>query len=380
MRTAIVCGAGVVFGKETIALELGEGLRASGVDVNFVTSLWGDGAFRKQVHALGFPVHSMRLGFISATLTFDCMRMTADQMWRWPGLLVDYRRLLRSETPRRVIHTNWHHLLLLLPFLKPERDLFWLHEMVPDKPQYRRVFGWLSRRLGCFVPVSQAVAGSLRSIGVAPEKIRVIHNGYKDPVAVGAGRKARKGNTIRIGIAGQMTAGKGHQDLFDAFALIAHKHPAAELNVFGRGQADFERELRARAKTLGIDRRVAWPGYVPERASLYSDVDVFVVPSRAPDALPGVAVEAAFFGLPVVASRCGGLPEIIEDGVTGFLVEPANPQQLAVRLDELLQSAERRRSMGAAARRRATAHFGRGRFVGDFVRLLNGDSASPTIS
>ena len=85
-RIAIVCGAGVLFGKETMALELGEGLRAEGVAVQFVTSLWGDGAFKKALAHRRFETHFMRLGFISVTLTRRCMAMTADQLWRLPGL------------------------------------------------------------------------------------------------------------------------------------------------------------------------------------------------------------------------------------------------------------------------------------------------------
>lgn len=369
MQIAIVCGAGVVFGKETIALELGEGLRASGLDVAYVTSLWGDGQFRKHLHRLGFPAHCMRLGFITVTLRLDCMWWTFDQLWRWPGLVLDYRRFLREVQPTHIIHTNWHHLLLLLPFLDTKRDVFWLHESVPDKPQYRRVFGWLARRLRCFVPVSYAVAETLRQIGIPEAKIQVIHNGYADPVPSGGGRPAHAG--VRVGIAGQMNAHKGHEDLVVAFAQVVGRHPAAELHIFGRGQQEFEDELKRQAERLGIAARVVWRGFVPERITIYQETDILVVPSRGVDALPGVAVEAAFFSLPVVATNRGGLPEIIEDGVTGFLVEAQKPEALAARLDQLLTSPALRASMGAAARRRAETHFSRERFVADITRLLN---------
>ena len=375
MKIVIVAGGGVIFGKETIALELGEGLRASGVDVSFVSSLWrGDGAFGKRLQQLGIPAHFMRLGFISATLRLDCMWWTLDQLRHWPGLLLDFRRFLRREQPPHIIHTNWHHLLLLLPLLDARRDVFWLHESVPDKPQYRRVFGWLARRLRCFVPVSYAVAETLRQIGIPEAKIQVIHNGYADPVPSGGGRPAHAG--VRVGIAGQMNAYKGHEDLVEAFARVAAKHPAAELHIFGRGQPAFEAELKRRVERLGIAARVVWRGYVPERVTIYQEADILVVPSRGVDALPGVAVEAAFFSLPVVATNRGGLPEIIEDGVTGFLVEAQKPEALAARLDQLLTSPTLRASMGAAARRRVETHFSRERFVTDITRLLNGVPSS----
>lgn len=173
-----------------------------------------------------------------------------------------------------------------------------------------------------------------------------------------------------------MNAYKGHEDLVEAFARVAAKHPAAELHIFGRGQPAFEAELKRRVERLGIAARVVWRGYVPERVTIYQEADILVVPSRGVDALPGVAVEAAFFSLPVVATNRGGLPEIIEDGVTGFLVEAQKPEALAARLDQLLTSPTLRASMGAAARRRVETHFSRERFVTDITRLLNGVPSS----
>ena len=179
----IVCGGGYVSGKEVMTLELGEGLARNGESVCFITSFWNNGDFLNRLKLSGLPTQILHLGFISASLTAECLRMTAEQIWHLPGLLWGYARVLRLLNPRKVVHTNWHHVLLLLPFLRPHRDLYWLHEFVPDLPQYRRVFGWFARSLNCFVCVSQAVAGSLRQLGIDEAKIRVIHNGITDPVS-----------------------------------------------------------------------------------------------------------------------------------------------------------------------------------------------------
>jgi glycosyltransferase involved in cell wall biosynthesis len=84
-----------------------------------------------------------------------------------------------------------------------------------------------------------------------------------------------------------------------------------------------------------------------------------------------VAIEAAFFGLPVIASRSGGLLEIVQHSVTGFLVEPGHPAELAASLDELLGDAEMRRRMGAAAAQHARTYFSQERFVAEFLRLMS---------
>ncbi len=353
-----------------MALELGRGLRDAGNEISYVTSLWGDVKYRSLLQELGFRVTSVRIGFISATLTLECLRMTADQLLRVPGLWLNYRRFLRRETPDQIIHTNWHHLLILWPFLKPGRDWFWLHEMIPDKPQYRRVFGALSRRLRGFVPVSQAVKESLLRIGIPEDKIQVIHNGLANPVPVG-GVPPKDWNGVRIGIAGQVAPWKGHQDLLEAFALIASKHPDSELHVFGDGSADFTAELKRRAEALKLSARLVWHGFVADRSEIYGHIDLCIVPSRTPDPLPTAAIEAAFFGLPVIASRMGGLPEIVQQAITGFLVDPSNPSELADCLDELLGDASLRHRMGAAATQHARRHFSRDRFVAEFVSLMS---------
>lgn len=353
-----------------MSLELAEGLCEHGRPVVCVTSRWGNGDFAARLQALGIPSYRMRLGFISATLSWDCLRMTADQMCRWPGLLWDYARFLREARPQRVVHTNWHHLLLLRMFLRPARDVFWLHEVIPDKPQYVRVFGWLAKRLRCFIAVSRAVAESMRQIGIPDDKIQVIHNGLSDPAA-GLPQGVVRGGEINIGIVGQVGVWKGHEDLVEAFALITEGHPAARLHIFGPDDREFAHHLKRRAAALGIAARLVWHGFVGDRARIYSAMDICVVPSRAADPLPTTAIEAAFFGLPVLATRRGGLPEIIEDCVTGYLVEAERPQELAARLGDLLQSAELREKMGSAARARARQYFSRERFVGDFFRLLS---------
>jgi glycosyltransferase involved in cell wall biosynthesis len=371
MRTAIVCGGPPMGGKEMMALELGEGLRSEVDDVEFVTSHWTNGDFLSHLRAMGFRAHMVWFGFISATLSLKCVYMTVHQLSRWPHLLAGYRRFLQRAAPEKVIHTNWQSLLMILPYVQPRRDLFWLHEVVPNKPQYRWVFGWFARRLGCFVPVSHAVADSLRRIGIPEEKIRVIHNGLVDPVP--DPRTTRHAvNGLRIGIAGRIGEYKGHDDLLEAFGLLRAKHATVELHIFGTGTPEYESKLKRRAEELGVSSRVVWHGFVTDRAKIYPAVDIVAVPSRCYDSLPTVAIEAAFFGLPVVGTVRGGLPEIIVDGVTGCLTEAENPQQLAVRLDELLGNVELRKRMGTAARQRAETHFSRKRFVSEFVQLLSG--------
>ena len=86
VKVAIVCGGGIVSGKEIMALELAKGLRDTGCEVEVVTSFWGNREFLRRLQDENLRAHIMRLGFISATLNLECLRMTAHQMLFWPGL------------------------------------------------------------------------------------------------------------------------------------------------------------------------------------------------------------------------------------------------------------------------------------------------------
>lgn len=369
----IICGAGIVSGKEVMALELAEGLAQRGETVSFITSFWNNGDFPERLKRVGLPAYILPMGFISATLTKECLRMTLEQIRRWPGLLWGYSQLIRRLRPRRVIHTNWQHLLLLHPFLRPGRDFYWLHDAVPDRPQYRRVFRRFERRMGAFVCVSRAVALSLRNIGISDAKTLVIHNGITDP-AGSANSALLPSKSFRIGIVGQVGPWKGHDDLLEAFALVRRTHAAVELHIFGNGDPKYKNDLTQRSIDLRVAEYVKWHDFVPDRRNIYHSLDVCVMPSRTMEPFGLAAIEAGFFGIPTIVTRRGGLPEIIEHEVNGLLVEAERPAEIADALSRLIEQPALRRLLGTNARQRAVQHFGRERFLGNFLALLNSES------
>src|SRR5205809_945023 len=104
----IVCGAGMVSGKEIVSLSLARGLRDAGWKPTFVTSRWNDGDFIGRLESSGFPYELLRLGFISASFRPRPLLKTLDQMRYWPALAHGYIRFVAETAPRAVIHTNWH--------------------------------------------------------------------------------------------------------------------------------------------------------------------------------------------------------------------------------------------------------------------------------
>ena len=365
----IVCAAGIVSGKEIMTLELGRGLKAKGQPVHVLTSVWSDESFPSRLEEIGLPFDRLPLGFISLTLTWQCLNWTYGQLVRWPELLRDYGALLKTQKPQTVIHTNWHHLLLLYPFLRVDRDWFWVHDVIPHKPQYKKLFQMLSRRLQHFVPVSHAVAASLRNLGIPDQKVRVIHNGLTDPAA-GTERVASTDGIVKLGIVGQIGPWKGHEDLLEAFGQIVERFPKIELHIFGNKGSDYESQLRRQIAELGVTDRVIWHGFLKERAEIFRSLDILAIPSRVEESFGLVAAEAGFFALPLVATKQGGVPEIISDGITGILVQASDPPALAAGIERLLVDPNLRSSMGLNARKRMLSHFSIERFTGDFLLLL----------
>jgi glycosyltransferase involved in cell wall biosynthesis len=155
---------------------------------------------------------------------------------------------------------------------------------------------------------------------------------------------------------GRLDHRKAHRLLVEALALLRARGIEARAVVVGEGP---ERSaLERQADDLGVRDRLSLPGAVgqDEIDSWFAAADVFCLPSLA-EGLPVVLMEAMACGLPVVAPRLMGIPELVEDSVSGVLVTPARADELADALERLLANGELRRSLGAAGRERVVAEF-----------------------
>jgi D-inositol-3-phosphate glycosyltransferase len=146
--------------------------------------------------------------------------------------------------------------------------------------------------------------------------------------------------------AGRLVRWKGVEYLLDALPLL--RTPGLTLWIAGSGP--YQPDLEAQAARLGLGARVRFLGNVPtpQLKALYHAADLLVATSFLNETFGIALCEAMASGLPVVASRFGGFPEVLEDGVTGYLVRPQDPADLAAGIDRLLADPERRAAMGAA--------------------------------
>jgi glycosyltransferase involved in cell wall biosynthesis len=176
-----------------------------------------------------------------------------------------------------------------------------------------------------------------------------------------------------IGWIGRMTAVKRPDDVLRAVRLVHDHGIDATLCMVGDGP---ERErVEQLAHRLGIIRDCLFPGYQESIGPFFGAFDVFVLPS-ANEGTPVTAIEALASGCPVVATRVGGVPDVVRDGKDGFLVEPGDVMGLAERLVRLAADPGLRDRLGEAGRERVVPRYRVERLIGDvdglYRRLLEG--------
>lgn len=157
-----------------------------------------------------------------------------------------------------------------------------------------------------------------------------------------------------LGTAARLVPVKGLDRLLEAMRRVAERSPQARLLVLGDGP--LRASLEAQAAALGLGRRVWFPGHQADISRWLRAMDVFVLPSLA-EGLPMSLLEAMAAGRPVVASRVGGIPEVVRDGVEGRLVPPGDVTALADACLAYLRDPSAREAVGACARARVAEAY-----------------------
>ncbi len=233
-----------------------------------------------------------------------------------------------------------------------------------------RVAGWFTTTFFC---LTDDMAAAVRHSRIVPDrKIRVIFNGidtsqFLVPCDTESIRKLLgiPDDAPIIGTVGRLTEVKRQDVLLRGFAKARTKFPAAHLLILGDGP--LRKELEDLAAELGIGSSVHFAGYQSPTAPFIQAMNVFALTSRS-EGMPQAALEASVCGVPAVASRVGGLPELIDDGKSGILFPVGDDDALASALGKLLAEPATARQMGQAAKDRAISKFDISRMAGDYHR------------
>jgi len=223
--------------------------------------------------------------------------------------------------------------------------------------------------------VSEPVAARHGEYLAWRRRFEIIPNGVPDAARSDAQRSAVRrelgiGDAAVVFLAvGNARPEKAFEDLLDAAAALASRHAgAAGFRVLVAGKmsdSPYCRDLLARRSRLGLEGVVEFLGFRSDTAALYSAADVFVLSSRS-EGLPMVLLEAMTAGLPVAATRVGGVPSAVP-AEAGLLVDPASPDDLADAMATLADDADLRARLGAEARRTALQRHGVDAMVDRYV-------------
>lgn len=318
-----------------------EGLAARGID-NLLACPTGSDSARQQ--PAGVRVVPMKMGGDGD-----------------PGMVLRLASLIRAEKPDLVhLHSRrgadtWGGLAAKLagvPCVLSRRV---------DNPESRLAVAIKYRLYDHVITISEGIRQVLLSEGLAPGKVTCVRSAvdatpYLAPVDAAAFRAefGLPADALVAGVVAQMIPRKGHRYLLSVLPGLLEKHPKLVVLIFGQGP--LEAELRAEVASRGLDAAVRFAGFRHDLPRWLGGLDLLVHPADM-EGLGVSLLQASAAAVPIVTTRAGGLPEAVQDGVTGLLIEPGNEAQLAAAIDRLCADAALRARFGAAGRARILAEF-----------------------
>jgi glycosyltransferase involved in cell wall biosynthesis len=343
---------------ERVLLTLMCALRDRGHEVTAVVAGWNDGEYVELLESANLRVLPIKLGRLTRRIPW-----LLDGLINYPRATLQLAREVRRFRPDVIVHVDVMTAFSALPCL-PRKALHVMHVHNAPAHDYRLAPGRMAlRRMDGFICVSRFIERKFMEMGTKGFTC-VAHNGVE---AAGAKRRnaAAQGIT-RLGIAGQIQPRKRHAVLLHALALLDESDRArCEVLIVGRGGGAEADRLRQLVQELSLGTLVRWSGHVREKDAIYGDLDVLVAPA-VDEPFGTTVLEAAAYGIPSIAARSGGFPEMIEDGRTGILVEPDSPESLACALTRLINEPNLISVMGDKAKRHVSEHFSAAAFGARF--------------
>ncbi len=346
-------------GQERVALDLATGQAAAGHRVLTVSlAPPPDGPLAAEFHGKGLAI---------ATL--------AKRSGRDLKLMIELRRLFRSRGAD-VVHTHNPQPLLFSALAARASGAALVHTkhgVNPDTARRMAMRRAAARLVGAFVCVSEATAEVARERRECPpDRLHVVPNGIDldrfgpDPDARRALR-AELGipaDAFAVGTVGRLYVEKGHAYLIRSLAPLLGER----FHLVITGEGPEKDNLAAQAAALPRKECVHLTGNRRDVPRLYAALDAFALTSKS-EGLPLVLPEAMASGLPIVATAVGGVPRVVEEGATGFLVDYGDEEALRARLSALDGDRQLARRCGETGRERALGRYSSRRMVADYLEL-----------
>ncbi len=312
-----------------------------------VCYIYGCGTLAEQIKETGTRVYDLSLkGRIDPLLPFRLFS------------------LMRREKIR-ILHTHLVHASIvgrLVAKLAGIRSITTTRHYAYYNKQ-KKLVNWIEGKTALlndnFIAVSRAVKDHMvKRENYDPREIEVIQNAVDLTLFDSTTSKTRSNRDKRflLGTVGRLHPSKGYDTLLRSLPQVMERFPQMKLMIAGNGEE--EEHMRQLCHALKISERVMFLGRKKrsEIFDLLQEIDIFVLASNW-EGLPMAALEAMASGIAVVATKVGGLPEIVDEGKTGFLVPPAQPNALAEKINYLLRNREVCMEMGRKGREKIKVHF-----------------------
>ena len=363
-RTLFVNHSATMGGAEFCLLDVATSMR----DRSHVVLL-EDGPFREQLRERGISVQIVQAGAMHGVRRGSTVPGPGAMLGLWHAA----REVATIAGAFDVLHANSQKALIVgsVAAMRARKPLVWhLHDII-ERPWFSRIniaadvlaANHCADRV---IAVSHATADAFVRQGGQAAKVQVIHNGIDATQFAGIAPASRHALGLPaskvIGCFSRLAEWKGQHVLIEAASQLPEAHV---LLVGGPlfGEHAYERRLRDLVGALHMADRVHFLGQRSDVASLMLAVDLVVHPSTAPEPFARTLIESMLSGHPPVASACGGIPELIESGRTGYLFTPGDVAGLRALLGRLLDTPDEVAQAAAAAKEHATRDFAMARYV-----------------
>lgn len=340
-------------GGQNQALLLLKGLRARGHAVALVGA--AGSALQERAGAAGIPVHAARGPFLRARAAALLARLTQEQNYD-------------------IVHVNEPHALTAAWLARTHRRAALVVSRRVGYPISRNYLAQLRWNAATrIVAISEWSAERVVRSGIPESKIAIVYEGIEIPARISSEQRAKArarwnipGDAPLLGCVGVLSPDKGQEWLIRALAEVRKKFPAAKLLLAGDGPC--RERLQTLAQEVGVSDAVIFAGFVSDVESVYATLDVFLLPSFF-EALSNALMSAMAYAIPSIAFNLGGPAEIIEDGQSGLLVEPASAQALCVAIAKIVENSTFAGELGEKGRKRIEQNFSADKMVEEMIRV-----------